>query len=80
MQLPDTIQDAYGIAFEGMSALAATLTHLKRELMHVIIWELMLDPEFMHAYKHGIVVECADKIMRQLFPRFFMYSADYPEK
>jgi hypothetical protein len=56
-----------------------TLKHLKRELMHAI-WELLLDPEFMHAYEHGIVIECADGILRRLFPRFFTYSADYPEK
>jgi len=44
------------------------------------IWELLLDPEFLHAYEHGIVVKCADGIVRRVFPRFFTYSADYPEK
>lgn len=47
--------------------------------MHAI-WRLLLDVEFMAAYVHGIVLECADKILRRLFPRFFTYSADYPEK
>ncbi|KZP03324.1 hypothetical protein FIBSPDRAFT_1055351 [Athelia psychrophila] len=48
--------------------------------MHAI-WVLLLsDKEFMHAYKHGIVVECADGILRRLFPRLLTYSADYPEK
>jgi len=39
-----------------------------------------MDAEFMAAYVHGIVIECADKIHRRFFPRFFTYSADYPEK
>lgn len=41
---------------------------------------LLDDPEFQHAYKNGIVVECIDGIVRRLFPRIFTYSADYPEK
>jgi hypothetical protein len=44
------------------------------------IWELLLDPEFLHAYEHGIVLECADGVVRRIFPRFFTYSTDYPEK
>ncbi len=45
------------------------------------VWEHLLeDEEFKHAYKHGIVIECADGILRRLFLRFFTYSADYPEK
>ncbi|KIJ17498.1 hypothetical protein PAXINDRAFT_110880 [Paxillus involutus ATCC 200175] len=54
-------------------------THCKRELMHAI-WELLLDEDFMRAYKYGILIECADGITRRIFPRFFTYSADYPEK
>ncbi|GLB33254.1 hypothetical protein LshimejAT787_0101380 [Lyophyllum shimeji] len=78
-KIPNIVQDIYGDIFGGMAASAATLTHLKRELMHAI-WLLLLDPEFMHAYVHGIVVKCADGVTRRLFPRFFTYSADYPEK
>jgi hypothetical protein len=47
--------------------------------MHAI-WALLLNPEFMHAYEHGIVIKCADGVMRRVYPRFFTYSADYPEK
>lgn len=47
--------------------------------MHAI-WLLLLDPEFMDAYVHGIILEFSDGILRRLFPRFFTYSADYPEK
>jgi len=60
-------------------ASSSTITHLKREVMHKI-WELLLDPEFLHAYEHGIVVKCADRIVRRVFPWLFTYSADYPEK
>ncbi|KAI0309743.1 hypothetical protein OF83DRAFT_1030334, partial [Amylostereum chailletii] len=34
----------------------------------------------MHAYEHGIIVYCGDGILRRLFPWFFTYTADYPEK
>lgn len=44
------------------------------------IWALLLDDDFMYAYEHGFVIECADGVIRRLFPRFFTYSADYPEK
>jgi len=66
-------------AFGGIAASATTIMHLKRELMQAV-WLLMLDPEFMHAYEHGIVIVCADGITRRIFPQFFTYSADYPEK
>ena len=44
------------------------------------IWLLLLDQEFMEAYVHGIPITCGDGVKRQIFPRFFTYSADYPEK
>jgi Plavaka transposase len=44
------------------------------------IWDLLLDEEFLHAYEHGIIIECGDGVTRRVFPRFFTYSADYPEK
>lgn len=47
--------------------------------MHAV-WLLLLDPDFMKAYEHGILIHCADGILRRLFPRFFTYSADYPER
>ena len=34
----------------------------------------------MHAYKHGIVFLCPDGVERRFYPRFFTYTADYPEK
>ena len=47
--------------------------------MHAV-WGLLLDEKFMDAYKNGIVVRCGDGITHRVFPRFFSYSADYPEK
>ena len=44
------------------------------------IWLLILDEAFMHAWEHGIVVECGDGVIRRIFFRFMIYSADYPEK
>lgn len=44
------------------------------------IWVKLLDDDFLKAYQHGVLTECADGVVRRLFPRFFTYSADYPEK
>ena len=44
------------------------------------VWLLLLDDEFMEAYKHGILILCGNGILRRIFPRIFFYSADYPEK
>ena len=54
-------------------------THCRRELFHAQ-WKDILDEEFLQAYEHGMVFLCGDNIKRQLFPRIFTYSADYPEK
>ncbi|EED83844.1 predicted protein [Postia placenta Mad-698-R] len=70
--------DAYEQAY-GTAATADVLRFCKRELFQAI-WLLLLDPEFMSAYEHGIFMKCGDGIMRRLFPRFLTYSADYPEK
>ncbi|EIW76332.1 hypothetical protein CONPUDRAFT_15727, partial [Coniophora puteana RWD-64-598 SS2] len=57
----------------------ALLAHCKRELVHGV-WRLLLDDEFLMAYKHGVLVKCKDGIIRRFYPRIFTYSADYPEK
>jgi hypothetical protein len=77
-QLPDNFQDHYTELFD-QPASSGTITHLKREIFQKI-WELLLDSEFLEAYEHGIVLKCADGVVRRIFPRFFTYSADYPEK
>ncbi|KAK0439080.1 uncharacterized protein EV420DRAFT_1735640 [Desarmillaria tabescens] len=76
--LPDWIKDEYVKAY-GVPPSDATLTFLKRELMQGI-WRLLLDEQFMDAYRNGIVIRCADGVERRVYPRFFTYSADYPEK
>ncbi|PBK93718.1 hypothetical protein ARMGADRAFT_1046004 [Armillaria gallica] len=55
------------------------MAHCRRELFHSV-WKLLLDDEFIQAMEHGIVMKCADGIVRCVFPRIFTYSADYPEK
>jgi len=78
LQLDDSIQDFYKSTF-GKPATADILTHLQRELMHAM-WRILLDNEFTDAYANGIVLTFPDGIQRRLFPCFFTYSADYPEK
>ena len=55
------------------------LTHCRRELMHAV-WKFLLNDDFLHAYKYGMVIRCHDGIERRIYPRIFTYSADYPEK
>lgn len=55
------------------------MTHVRREIIQKV-WELLLDDDFVAAYQHGVIIECADGLFRRYFPRFFTYSADYPEK
>ncbi|KAI0634460.1 hypothetical protein C8Q77DRAFT_1217600 [Trametes polyzona] len=55
------------------------LAHCRRELFHAA-WSILLDSDFLHAYEHGIVVDCIDGVRRRIYPRIFTYSADYPEK
>ena len=45
------------------------------------LWLLILStPDFVQAYKFGVFIRFADHITRRVFPRFFAYMADYPEK
>jgi Plavaka transposase len=55
------------------------ITHCRRELCHAVI-ELILKGQFAEAYRHGILIRFPDGITRRVFPRFYCYSADYPEK
>lgn len=55
------------------------MTHCRREVMHAQ-WNILLDEEFLEAYRHGIVIKCCDGIKRRFYPRILTYSADYPEK
>ncbi|KAG2737784.1 hypothetical protein P692DRAFT_201693716, partial [Suillus brevipes Sb2] len=72
----DIFSTLHRISKTGMAALHA---HCRRELFHAC-WKHLLDAEFIHAYRHGIVLRCPDGVYRRVFPRIFTYSADYPEK
>jgi hypothetical protein len=78
--LPDSFQDfATNFCRKWGTQKADLMTHCRRELMHGV-WRFLLDEDFIHAYKYGMVVKCVDGIERRVYPRFFTYSADYPEK
>ena len=72
--MAEKYREAYGIA-----PTKDMLTHIKRELVQAI-WALLLTPQFMLAYAKGMVLVCTDHIKRRLYPRFFVYMSDYPEK
>lgn len=55
------------------------MTYCNREAFHAQL-SLILDDEFIEAYKHGIVIHCCDGLTRRFYPRVFTHSADYPEK
>ena len=78
--LPDSFQDfAASFCHKWGTQKKDILMHCRRELIHGV-WKFLLDDDFVHAYKYGMVVKCADGIERRVYPRFFTYSADYPEK
>ena len=77
-KLPNSIQDIYKLAYDSL-ANAKVLTFLKCKLVHAI-WSLLLINDFVDAYVFGIIVLCTNGVSRWLFPWFFTYSADYPEK
>jgi hypothetical protein len=80
LQLPDDFKDFYGQhSADGKGPDKATVTHLNRELFHAQ-WKIIMDDEFLEAYRHGIVIVCADGVHRRFYLRLFTYSADYPEK
>ncbi|KAJ3837892.1 hypothetical protein F5878DRAFT_584314 [Lentinula raphanica] len=55
------------------------IAHCNRELYHAIL-RFLLNDEFIHAYTYGIVIKCFDGVERRIYPRFFTWLADYPEK
>ncbi|KAJ3858791.1 hypothetical protein EV359DRAFT_75796 [Lentinula novae-zelandiae] len=78
--LPDSFHDfAMNFHVKWKTQKASILTHCRRELMHSV-WKFLLTDDFIHAYRYGIVIECGDGVKRRIYPHFFTYSADYPEK
>lgn len=78
VQLPDDFADAYIKEF-GVPPPPEVITHCQRELYHEVI-QLILRGEFAKAYEEGILIKFPDGITRRVFPRFYCYTADYPEK
>ncbi|KAL1671172.1 hypothetical protein EV122DRAFT_295608 [Schizophyllum commune] len=76
---PDFVSTASQVHAKWGTQQKDITTHCRRELMHAV-WKVILDEEFLHAYKYGMVIRCADGIERRVYPRIFTYSADYPEK
>ncbi|KIJ53889.1 hypothetical protein M422DRAFT_242156 [Sphaerobolus stellatus SS14] len=76
--LPAEVRD-FVYQLSGQACSKELFTHCKRELVQSI-WRLLLDDDFRKAYKEGIVVKCADGVMRRVYIRLITYSADYPEK
>ena len=77
-QLPHDFQDKYHGHY-GHASSNDVYTHCKRELMHTI-WKTLLNERFADAYNNGIVIQFFDGVTCHVFPRFFTYAANYPEK
>ena len=79
-QLPDSFKDfALTQMGGGHVPTAAFTTHCHQELMHEQ-WKILLDNEFLEAWKHGIVIQCPDGLLQRFYPQIFTYSAEYSEK
>jgi len=76
LKIPDSIDE---ILILLQKLRPAIKTHCHCELMHEV-WCLLMDDAFLQAYCHGIVIVCIDGVKQCVYPRIFMYSANYPEK
>ena len=63
----------------GKGPNATFMAHCHREMYHGQ-WAIILDDEFLEAYKHGMAIKGCDGVWRRFYPRIFTYSADYKEK
>jgi len=64
---------------EGKVPNPSFLAHCAQEMYHAQ-WSIILDDEFLEAYRHGMVVKCYDQISCCFYPQIFIHSADYKEK
>ena len=78
LQLGDEFKD-FASPRIGGNPTDAFKAFVRREVYHGQ-WDIVLDPEFVQAYEHGIVIKCCDGVSRRFYLRIFAYSADYPEK
>ncbi|KIM61037.1 hypothetical protein SCLCIDRAFT_26188 [Scleroderma citrinum Foug A] len=68
--LPETIVQ-FASTIMKKKALNDILTHCKRELFHGV-WKVLLDKEFIEAYRNGIVIKCYDGKYR--YKSFFVQN------
>lgn len=73
------VQDHIEKALGGRPISDQLAAHIKREIFHAAL-RVLLDDDFVEAYRSGMVIMCSDGVERRLYPRIFTYSADYPEK
>ena len=68
IQLPDSFKDFASTQMGGgRTPTAAFFMHCHRELIHEQ-WRILLDDEFLEAWKHGIVIRCPDGLLRRFYP------------
>jgi hypothetical protein len=68
-QLPDAFQDFASENFNGKRPSDALMTHCRRKLCHAQ-WDVLLDDDFLEAYKHGIMAKCNDELMHRFIHGF----------
>ena len=79
-QLPDSFKSFAAAQTAGNNAPDEPfLTFCHRELIHAQ-WKIILDDDFIEAWKHGIVVTCCDGVKRRFYIRIVTHTGDYPEK
>ena len=78
-KLPDafTTFAAENISSKGPNP--SFLAHRAREMYHAQ-WSIILNDEFLEAYKHRMLVKCYDQISHHFYPCIFTNSADYKKK
>ena len=63
LQLLDSFKEFASSQMAGSCApTTAFTTHCAQELMHQQ-WKVLLDDEFLEAWKHGIVILCPDGVL-----------------
>ncbi|OWZ25829.1 hypothetical protein C370_07304 [Cryptococcus neoformans A1-35-8] len=58
----------------------AVKAFLKREILQKAWHKQLLEPSFKAACEDGVIMKCGDGVMRRIFPKIIIYSADLQEK
>ena len=77
-QIDDKFSEFYMKTYHRLPT-AEVVTFVKRELIHRVL-RLMFGGRFSEAHEHGIITECADRMIRRWFPWLACHSTDYPER